>query len=466
MKKQMIGKIEMTGKLLIVIEIIYNLFIKFFIGVLGFPYALNYVTDIFMVLAFICAAVVFIEKKEKIDIKSEMIVVAAFFVCTLISGILNKKFSVLLYAWAVRNTFRFFVFWLSCIALLTREDISRILKMVYHIFWIHVLVCTIQFFFFGIDRDYLNGIFGITMGYNTYSNVLVCVTAAYIIGMYLYKKATIYELVLTLMACGYVTGISEIKMFMIEIILIGICALIASLPKKKIVPVAAMCIVSFILCTGLTLLIYPEYRHSMKNPARFAESYVTDGAYGELYVKMDEKEVEEFKSENIDSSLYEEKEINGKKVYVMKHLNRVSGLKTIFTVFLNKPYKVLFGVGMGNTQQASIGVFNSEFAEKWSRTGYMRFSHIQMLLEHGIIGTLLYGMFFISIFVKAILQKIKDNEEPLLPVVIAVIFCSAVFFVYDKSLQAEGSGYLLFMIYAIPFILRKEIEKGTIRNES
>lgn len=460
MNKQLVGKIETAGKVLIVIEIIYNLFIKFFIDVLGFPYALNYVTDIFMVLAFLCACVVFVSKKEKINIRSELLILAAFFVCTIISGIINKKFSVMLYAWAVRNTFRFFAFWLSCIVLLNKDDVSRILKMVYHIFWIHVLVCTIQFFFFGINRDYLNGIFGITIGYNTYSNVLICVVAAYIIGMYIYKKVSIYEFVLTLLACGYVTGLAEIKIFMIEVAVLGVCAIAASLPKKKIASTALMCFISFVICTGLTLLIYPEYRHSMKNPAKFAEGYVTDGSYGELYVELDESEVEEIKKENINSPLYEEKEINGKKVYVMKHLNRVSGVKTIFKEFLNKPYKALFGLGMGNTQQSSIGAFNSEFSEKWGGTGYTRFSHIQMLLEHGIVGTLLYGLFFISIFIKAVLLKLKNYDEPLLPVAVAIVVCSAVFFIYDKSLQAEGSGYLLFMLFAIPCILYKEFVKG------
>lgn len=460
MNKDLIQKIENMGKTLIVVQIIYNLFIKFFIGVLGFPYALNYVTDIFMVLAFLCAGVVFIAKKEKINFKSELLILAAFFICTIISGGLNKKFSVLLYVWAIRNTFRFFAFWLSCIVLLKKEDISYILKIVYYIFWIHVIVCTIQFFFFGIERDYLNGIFGITMGYNTYSNVLICIVAAYIVGMYLYKKAAIYELILTLLACGYVAGIAEIKIFMIEIILLGICAIIASLTKKNILPVALTCIASCILSIGLTLWIYPEFRYSMEDTTQFAEEYVTNGSYGELYKIIDEEELEEIRKDDRENLLYEQKEIDGKQVYVMKHLNRVSGVKTIFKAFLNTPGKVLFGLGMGNTQESSIGAFNSGFSDKWGGTGYMRFSHLQMLLEHGIIGVLFYGLFFASVFVKAVLQKLNNQEEPLLAILIAMIICSGLLFIYDKALQVEGSGYLLFMLFAIPFVLQKEKGKA------
>lgn len=459
MNKNFTDKVETIGKILIVSQIVYNLFIKFFIDVVGLPYALNYLTDVLMVLAFLCAGIVFIGKKQKINFKIELLILAGFLICGFIGCGLNKEFSSLLFIWAVRNMFRFFAFWISCIVLLNKEDFSKILKIVYISFWIHAVVCTIQFFGFGIMRDNLNGIFGTRIGYNTYSNVLICVITVYALVSYIYDKFSFRKFILTLLTCGYLTGISEIKIYWYEILILGICIVVLSLPKKKLFPVFSVLFLSCTLSVGATLLIYPEFRPSLGgSDGEFVTNYVSESSYGELYEIIDEEAFEIPK----ESLLYGTKEINGKTVTVMKHLNRGSGVVVVFKEFLTSWGSKLFGLGIGNTQESSVSVFNSPFAQQWSKSGYMRFGHIHMLLEHGIIGTLLYILFFISVFVKGILLKIKNQDEILLPITTGVIVFCGLLFVYDKALWAEGSAYLIFLLLAVPFVLQRKEKKGTI----
>ena len=74
------------GKKIIYIQIIYDFLIKFFISELGLPYFLNYLTDVFTVLIFLCVY----KSNQKYFINSRfkimwIYILMYFVLCTLLS---------------------------------------------------------------------------------------------------------------------------------------------------------------------------------------------------------------------------------------------------------------------------------------------------------------------------------------------------------------------------------------------
>ena len=127
-------------KKLIYAEIIYVLLIRVFITIFKIvPQSAMYVTDIFNLIAFIIALSKYLtNRKSKINVKLPVIIVISMLLFSIIGLIINGQ-SILLFMWGIRNTYRFFAFIFSCIVLLEKEDVNKLLKILNKVFILNLI---------------------------------------------------------------------------------------------------------------------------------------------------------------------------------------------------------------------------------------------------------------------------------------------------------------------------------------
>ncbi len=80
-----------------------------------------------------------------------------------------------LYLWSVRNYLRFFILFIDCYLVFDRDDVWFFCRLIDIVIVIHILLTLIQFCFYGIRWDYLNGIFGTQMGGAAGVNILLVI---------------------------------------------------------------------------------------------------------------------------------------------------------------------------------------------------------------------------------------------------------------------------------------------------
>ena len=134
-------KSKNTLKIVIYIEIIYNLFIKLLINDYNLSSFFNYLTDFFNIVLLIGTLLLFKKKSiNRIKVKSLLFPILLLFI-SLFSFALDYT-SFILPIWAIRNIYRFFVFFYCSINILEKEDLKKIfniLEKVYIINFISVL---------------------------------------------------------------------------------------------------------------------------------------------------------------------------------------------------------------------------------------------------------------------------------------------------------------------------------------
>lgn len=113
---------------LIYLQILYCCVNKFIISQFGAPDAINYVTDVLMILSFLMALKQLYEKRKKTYLGVPLVFAALFFGLGTISAILHEV-PILLLLWSYRNLMRFFLFLFSCVVLLNYEDVERLGKI-------------------------------------------------------------------------------------------------------------------------------------------------------------------------------------------------------------------------------------------------------------------------------------------------------------------------------------------------
>ena len=163
---------EKHNKALIFIFMILVLFDNLLVDFLGVPSAVRYINDIILLLILFSCMKAIRPTLQRTGTMS--IVIAMFFYSLmLIPGLVINGGSLLLILWAVRNTYRFFAFYIVCICILDREDIIRILEMFCWFQHLNLALCLFEYFILGKTRDYLGGMFGISKGCNAYLNGLI-----------------------------------------------------------------------------------------------------------------------------------------------------------------------------------------------------------------------------------------------------------------------------------------------------
>ena len=117
----------------------------------------------------------------------------------------------------------------------------------------------------------------------------------------------------------------------------------------------------------------------------------------------------------------------------------------------------IIGLGLGNAELSTNGLFDSEFYYTNVRLWYWDFVLSMVYVEGGAVGIILYCLAWVCVPVKAFVSGLKDKSCTEL---LKILTCVIVLFimVYDVSLR-NNYGY---MMWAFVGIVYAAIEKGEL----
>lgn len=414
-------------KKLIFFQIYYNLFIKFFIGQFGFPHSLNYVTDIItFLIALLCLGELRAGFRKNSFIYKWIYVMLIF---TVIGYVINI-YSPTLYIWGLRNTFRFFLFFLCCLAILKKKDIKKILHVLVRLLPINCLICTYQYFTLRNSGgyvslylgDFIGGMFGPIQGSNVAMNVYLSIILVFTLAAFTEKKLSFIKLSLYVSMCFYIAILAEMKIIYFEFLIILIILIFTSKVSFKKIVTMILGILTLIVVLNIWKTYNPDSSAYLTNWNSIL-NYTAETSYAGT-----------------------------------NSLNRLSAIPILSTLFFQDNWAGgLVGIGLGNADTSNIDLLNSPTYSLYGETlKYTYFQQAILFLETGMIGLLIYLGFFIVIFSHSFQKrKIKwVNHYEYIYIVTARIFSilAILMVFYNQSFRLESSGYLAFLILAIPYI--------------
>ena len=405
-----------TVRRTILLHIFLVLIFHFLWSVFHLPWELIYIADLLACLEFAWAARLIYPVFRRTRLHQIIPYFLIFTLYLLLTQLCNGV-SPLVAAVAYRKIFRFYLFYFACAALLTGDNIHKLMNLLLKLQIVNFPLTIYQYFVMKIDQDYLGGIFGIKTGANVYTNVFLCIICTYMIVNYLAKRAKLLPMLLTLGSSLLIAVLAELKVFFIELVMIVVLAILFSKPSKRTVKVLAFSAVGSVAALALFSRLFPEHMAILMDKALFTQ-YTTSVVTG----------------------------------YNIGRLNAFSQINEIF--FKEDVLRNLFGFGFGNCE------VNSAFYALYGEYNYIWFTHQITFLETGYVGVALYALFFVLVFFHAMGSK-KVNPENATYYTLVQIICilCGVWFVYNQSFRIEVA-YLIFFVLAIPVILRNEWAKN------
>lgn len=399
------------GKKIIYIQIIYDFLIKFFISELGLPYFLNYLTDVFTVLIFLCVY----KSNQKYFINSRfkimwIYILMYFVLCTLSS--LFGFVPLFLYIWALRNSFRFLLFFIGCVTCLDLEDEEKIIKILLGLQGLNIVLTLYQYLIKGYENDFLGGVFGYGQGVNGGTNLFFCILLILVINRYLNKKEKLSNLFFVIVSTLSLAVLSEIKVYYLEFILIVVMAFVINKRSKKTMIFGLILIVTLFI--GLNVL--------QRNDAVFYNMITSSEA---LY--------------DYSRNAYGNSRIIG----------RVTGISQINERFFeNNAFLKLFGFGFGNCESSSsIAIFNSRFSQLYDSYNYKFFAYSMVYLETGMVGLIFYLCFFVICAIHALKNRIIFKNPEICGIIVSVVAICIISTWYNYSMKIEYA-YFVYLILA------------------
>lgn len=399
------------GVKLIYFQIVYNIVLGFLTSVLGLPHFMNYVTDIITILLLVIIRKKIIHAFIKSRFRSVLYTIGIFWGVASLSTLINLV-PFLLYVWALRNVFRFYVFFLACGTLLDEEDVDHIFDIMYKLQYLNIALCLYEYFIWGCKQDTLGGLFGIDVGCNGSLNLYLIIILTWAFSKYMAKKLNLIRLLVVLISAMGMGALSELKILFLEIVIIAVMIFFLFKPSFKHVffVVAGVCA----LFVGLTML-----------------QKVFKGAFRVLTEKQ---AFWEYANSNY---------VGGKS------LSRVMALQQINkNYFHNKLFRILFGYGFGACEMSSF--FQSDFYSQYGEiTWYRWFGHAMLFLETGLIGLLSYILFFIDVARNALMRMKQLAGYKYHAVIVIVMSALAIAITcYNATLRIE-CAYMIFFVLAI-----------------
>lgn len=344
----------------------------------------------------------------------------AFFSYALIISILNLK-SLMLFLWAIRNNFRYFVFFFSCVLW-----VKGGIKLFERLTWINFLAVMFEFLIMGKRQDWIGGIFGFIGGdVNAPLNIFLIVITTNSIICYLNKKESLQSFLLKSASSFIISAIAELKIFYIEYAMIIIFALLITNFTLKKVLVILVFIIGALISIRMLYIVIPEL-----DPDFFTITHMY------RYVTS---------SQGYTST---------------GDMNRFTFIGQCNELLKTGRY-ILTGLGLGNCEVATNIGWYSEFYKLYAYTHYNWMSSSFIYLELGLIGMALYFCFFIIVFIqiRKKQQTIVDKTKCQVCSIIALI--SIVLILYNSSMRGNY-GYLVYYVLSLPFVSdkRKVMLKG------
>lgn len=414
-----------TIKNIIFFQIVFNLFVRFFISI-GIPSSVVYLNDFLLLILF----VLMLSSKNKVILLFKKIGFSYFITILFIYLIYNIANSLvhlvnpLHLIWGIRNYFRFFVFFIECFFILEEKDIEKIFNILIISQIINFTISIYQYVRLGLIQDRLGGIFGTEIGSNAYTNIFFCIIVSFSLSKYFNKKISLIPVIFILGSTLIVAALAEIKIFFIEFILILIIIMLLEKVAFRSFVILIISIVAIIVSLMIFRSILPNHFEVLINKNNFID-------YGNNAYSID-------------------------RFHALTQLNNV--------IFVNNPLSKIIGEGMGSFEYSGFNFLTSNNYLRWGYLHYDWFSHSFIYLEQGIIGFIMYIITIISIMIFAFQKRkllILYKFGYLFSFTISMCFIYIINIWYNQSTRIEASYLFFSIICAIP-VISKEIQKNGI----
>lgn len=392
---------------------------------------LRYVTDL-ITLALLAGLFFDRQRLYKLKGKAYCIPLLVYTAVCIFTAVVGKT-EPLLFLWAVRNTFRFFVFFFACVLYIKREDIKRFFDFLIKLQFVNLPVVIIEYIYFkpipkaerGILADNIGGIFGTELGGNGILNIYLCLILIVVLINYYetekFKPIHLFSIG-NVMICA---AFAELKVFFFEAV--GIFVICSIFYIKKIIKkplhffkIFSYFVFSLFVCYLIMLQLYPYVERD------FAGGY----------------------------SGYEEKTSS---VYKLGRIGAFSKINEIF--FKDSLPLNLFGLGFGNCEYSSFSFLVSDFYKSYGDYNYRWFSHQMLYLETGIVGFISYALFFVATAVQALVLFHKKKKYR--SICVFSIAVAAILFVtlwYNNIVRTDFGYVCYFCLAFVPFLINNDMD--------
>lgn len=323
------------------------------------------------------------------------------------------------FLFGLRNNFRYYIFFLVCVKTMNGNRVSKIIRAFDFFFYLNAVVMLIQRFIFGYEQDFLGGLFGFSYGCNGSLNVFfIIITSLTLIGT-LNKSESMNKCILKCGLCFVLAALAELKIYFFEFVVILIFAICVTRFSWRKVFIIVGSIFGIIVGVNLLVRLFPgfegffSYEGMMRIVA--AGSYSESGAF-----------------------------------------NRFTFIPYINLRFFNNDVMRLLGMGLGNCELSSIGLFDTDFYHSYSWMHYDWFQSVFIYLEQGLFGLFMVILFFVLIILLCFSFIKKTGPNYFAKVAITCAILSIVLVFYNQSMRTEV-GYLMYFMMSIPFVKIREM---------
>lgn len=406
-------------KKVIIFQIVYIMIVQFLVSEFHWPSFICYLPDFLNVLLFVFLII----QKNPLNVvrrlKGQVVLNSLYLLSViLLIGCIINFVPIKLTFWAIRNTYRFFIFFIACIFVLDSEDIDFIFKILVSLQIPNFILSIFQFFVQGKEQDFLGGIFGISVGCNASTNVYFCVILIWVIVRYIYKKEKITMVIWISISTLVIAALAELKIFFIEFLVIVVLAILFSKPSIRKYKIMMFSIIGLFVGLYLFQKVFPDAYETLINLNKAIE-YNTTVIWG-------------------------------------YNISRIGAFRQINELFFhNNIIKNLFGMGFGNCEYSSIEFLTSEFYKMYGSYHYRWFAHQMWFIECGYLGFSAFVFFFISILIwgKKLKNVMKEKHEYLVFLTIFIIITIPGLW-YNAAIRTD-IAYLTFFALAAPFVVAK-----------
>lgn len=406
----------------------YMLITPIFVYWLKLPKFILYIGDILGCGVFCLVLRDLLNKNHKVYVnKFSELMLIIFLISGSISAFANM-INPIHYLWGIRNCGKYFLFFFAAAMYLDIDDFMKTRKIIRRIFWISVPLCFYQTYFVTypagtIIGDMVGGFYHGFNGVTMALNVILILETVDILNDYFQNKVKLFPTILTLLAAIFMSGWSELKIYIVELLII--LAVLLFMSKKSIKTVVIVLLGVFAFSYIITFFTSVNARGQT--------------TYGDIFT------------------------INGFLEYISRDsgydgvgdLNRISGITTLNKgIFNGDIIQHVIGNGIGSAEYTNF--FTTPFYNNNASSHYAWFHMIWVYIENGYVGVITLLFFMLSQLWDAF-NTIKDKW--LRNYCVAIIILTPVLFVYNITLRSEIVGLYMYFVMALPCMYKKKIVK-------
>lgn len=410
-------------------NVIFLMFVYFFIGFFNISNIIKFLPDLFLPIYCFFLITHINKLRNKKCIWSLFVFILIYLVFCLLSSFINGS-SIYNFIWAFRNNFRYLVYALCFIITFEKEDIYFLKKIFNKIFLINILVVFVEYFIFDLYGDSIGGIFGFKIaGSNSGLLFLLVVGISLYFNEWFNKRLSTLSIFIISFCCLLCAIFAELKAFYLFFVFIVFLLMLLNRFSIKTIMIIFLSI----------LFIFTGYK---------------------ILVVVDPSSAETMKIENL-------LEYAGGLSHGYSSENDISRLRAFSQIndnFFKDDLKYkLFGLGFGKCEVSSLSIFNTTFANLYN--GYFHytwFSHSMLFIETGYFGYLSFIFIFIYSMYVLFLNK-KNDINNYFPAFIVLYFIFIIMTFYNSFFRSDFSAFA-FILFVLPFCIINENYDFSIKN--